>query len=170
MPRQCSRHVVVKDAASMGGRQINRAYECQSVKTEPTNVSPWKQSLQMSVRENRAYECQSAAFFRVVGTVTATPCTVGETIHMCSVMMTRNFSSSLFIPHARLFRQLTTACTSSPPCSPCSPRPKPCWRMNGTVMFQQVVFLEWCVPCEILCVRMTCNVRRPCQECWCHLP
>ena len=84
---------------------------------------------------DRAYKCQSAAFFRVVGIVTATPCRVRETIHMCSVRLTRNFSSSLFIPHGRLFRRLTTAWTSSPPCSPCSPRPKPCWRMNGT---------QWC--------------------------
>ena len=30
----------------------NRAYEGQSVETEPTKVSPWKQSLRLSVRGN----------------------------------------------------------------------------------------------------------------------
>ena len=112
----------------------NRTYEGQFVETEPTTVSPWKQpttvspwkqSLRLSVHGNTAYDCQS---------VETEPTIVSPRLssvllallsqqhlaeswkpHTCSVMITRNFSSSFFIPHARLFSRLTTAASCAPP-------------------------------------------------------
>lgn len=71
-------------------------------------------------------------YFFFLGGEEMADCRRGEAKAICSCIRKRSLSASLLSPQVRRFNWFIAACVSSPPCSPCSPNPKPQFLMKST--------------------------------------